>query len=381
MKKNKVYISDFSSISVLGLNNSEAFNSLLNSLEKQHYQIYSNKFPYSVFSIENLISKLDFKTNDFCIKNSKIALSLLKNIEKSFINKNNIPLFIATSTGGIKETEEIYKDLITKKINYSLFNFHFFNKIAVSIKEKYPQNFKESFSFSTACSSSGHAILQAFNFIKHGIIKRAIVIGVDVLCLTTLIGFDSLKLISHTITKPLSNKRDGLTLGEGGAILLLESEPEEPPIAEIIAIFSNSDGYHISSPDPEGRYQIECIKKSLEEANLNSEDINYINAHGTGTIMNDEIEIKAIKNVFKHSPVVTSLKGFIGHTLGASAIIELVLSIVMLKNKMIFQINNFSDPIDKDLVPEKSTSISEVKFFLKNSFGFGGNNVSIIIKI
>lgn len=375
MKKNKVYISAFSSVSALGINNNEALNSLRS--HKLNYRIHSDKYPYPVFTIDDLIKDYQFDEEQL-IKNSKIALILLKNIEDSFINKGDIPLFISTSTGGIKETEDIYKEL--NNINYPLFEWHFFNKIGISIKEKYPNIFKESFTFSTACSSSGHSIAQAFNLIQNGIINRAIVIGVDVLCWTTLVGFDSLKLASHTLTKPLSNKRDGLTLGEGGGVLLLESEPEDTPIAEIISIYSNSDGYHISSPDPDGRYQSECIEKNIKESGINIDDIRYINAHGTGTVMNDEIEIKAIKTIFKNNPIVTSLKGFVGHTLGASAILELSLTLLMLREKRIFQIPDFSDPIDNNLVPEKSVNISDIEYFLKNSFGFGGNNVSIIVK-
>jgi len=377
MKKNKDYISNFSSVSALGIHNKETLISLNN--KKLNYTIYGSKFPYPVFSIDKLIENYKFESNNL-IKNAKTALILLKNIEDSFINKGDIPLFVATSTGGIKETEERYKDIIINNTDYPLFKWHFFNEISNSIKKEYPDIFKESFTFSTACSSSGHSILQAFNLIQNGIIDRAVIIGVDILSLTTMIGFDSLKLVSHTITKPLSNKRDGLTLGEGGGVLLLESKPDSDPIAEIVAISSNSDGYHISSPDPDGIYQKECIERTLQMANINKEDISYINAHGTGTPMNDEVEIKAIKSIFKHKPIVTSLKGFIGHTLGASAVTELSISLLMLKEKTIFQVPDFEDPIDKELIPEKSIQIEDIKYFLKNSFGFGGNNVSIIIK-
>ena len=225
----------------------------------------------------------------------------------------------------------------------------------------------------------GHGIFHAYRYIKNGVIDKAIVIGADALGITPMFGFDSLKLISPQGTNPLSKDRDGLSLGEGGAILLLESNPLDSPIAEIIGVSSNSDGYHITSPNPEGIQQRECILNSLKQSGLNNEEVDYINAHGTGTPTNDEIEINVIKSIFSSNIIVTSLKGFIGHTVGSSAVIELAICLEMLKHKVIFQPQDFNNPIDPEYIPENTVE-KEVKCFIKNSFGFGGNNVSMAIK-
>ncbi|OHD10721.1 MAG: hypothetical protein A2086_11595 [Spirochaetes bacterium GWD1_27_9] len=374
MQKNNVYITYYKSISALGINTNET---LLN-LENGNIPIYTpkedEKFKYPHFIINN---KLENEKTARC---SNIAFNLLSIIDDKLINIDKIPLFLATSTGGIKETEKIYKELIDKKIQYPLFQNHFFNKTMDDIKTKYKNKFIDGYTFSTACSSSGHSILQAYKFIKNGIIDKALILGIDTLALTTMIGFDSLKLVSHTGTKPLTNQRDGLSLGEGGGLLFLESNPKDTPHAEITGCFSNSDGYHISSPDPEGEIQKQCILETLKESSVSIEDVDYINAHGTGTIMNDEVELKTIKSIFKNPIPVTSLKHFIGHTLGASTITEIAIAIAMLKNKKIYQPKSFCDPIDKDYIPLKTIQ-KDVKYFLKNSFGFGGNNFSILLKI
>ncbi|HOV13337.1 MAG TPA: beta-ketoacyl synthase N-terminal-like domain-containing protein [Spirochaetota bacterium] len=374
MKRNRVFIRDFTSISSLGV----GINETISNLEKEQCPIYiptdSEIFHYPHFRINQTL----FDSNEL-INCSKIVLKLLEMVEKSFVKYKNIPIFIGTSTGGIRETEEVYRDLSEKKIKYPLFKRHFFNKMVTDVKSKYGDTIGEFYTFSTACSSSGHSLLQAYKFIKNGLIDRALVVGVDTLSLTTMIGFDSLKLVSHTGTKPLTTGRDGLSLGEGGGVLFLESGDETGVDSEIVGCHSNSDGYHISSPDPDGAMQRECVEKTLQEAGITPSDIDYINAHGTGTPMNDEVEIKTIKTFFNNKVIVSSLKSFIGHTLGASTACELAITLAMLKNNKIYQVKDFSDPMDEIVLTK--TIQKDVKYFLKNSFGFGGNNFTVGIKV
>ncbi|MCK4797815.1 MAG: hypothetical protein KAT05_10550 [Spirochaetes bacterium] len=371
---NKVYITSFSAISSVGVGISQSIKNLSTQKQLIHYPDKDDKFLRPYFPV-NYPLNVDEKK----IRCSQIACSLLSLIEDYWCSISPISLFLATSTGGIKETEEAYKELISHSIKYPLFERHFFSKIFEDIKEEYKDKISESATFSTACSSSGHSLMQAYRFIKEGVIDRALVLGVDVLSLTTMIGFDSLKLVSPTGTKPLTIERDGLSLGEGGGILLLEANPHIEPIAEIIGGFSNSDGYHISSPDPAGNQQRECILKSIESSGIDINDIDYINAHGTGTIMNDEVEMKVLKSIFPNGVTVTSLKSFVGHTLGASAVLEIAIALGMLQDKIIYQPKDLGKPMDEGYIP-RDTIKKEVKYFLKNSFGFGGNNVSVVIK-
>ncbi len=370
---NKVYITSFSAISSLGVGINESLKNL--SLQKQFITIpkEDDKFKKPYFQLNSPLNDYNNK-----IRCSQLALTLLDLIKNSWISINPISIFISTSTGGIKETEEVYEKLNKSELKYPLFDRHFFSRIFNDIKEEYKEEILDSATFSVACSSSGHSIMQAYELIKEGVIDKALVIGIDVLCLTTMVGFDSLKLVSSTGTKPLTKERDGLSLGEGGGILLLESNPHIEPVAEIIGTSSNSDGYHISSPDPNGTQQRECILKSIKNAGIKTGDIDYINAHGTGTIMNDEVEMKVISSIFNKN-IVTSTKAFIGHTLGASAITEIAIVLGMLQKDIIYQPENLGLPIDENYIP-KNTIAKKVKYFLKNSFGFGGNNVSIVIR-
>ncbi len=372
----KVYVTACSAVSSLGI-----------GLEESLVGMEERKQPITIPGQNDIYNRPYFKikkplgTDDSNIRSSQIALKLFELIENSIKNFDGITIFGSTSTGGIRETEENYAGLAEGKSNYCLFERHFFNRISEDISKKHRDiNFK-SMTFSTACSSSGHSIMQAYNFIRHGIIDRAIVLGVDVLSHTTITGFDSLKLVSLTGTKPLCRERDGLSLGEGGGIMLLESTPaDNEPCAEIAGAGSNVDAHHISSPNPEGTQQKKCMMEAINRAGITPEKIDYINAHGTGTQINDEVEMKIIRETFKKNTPVTSLKSFIGHTLGASAITEIALSIGMLKKNKIYQVDGLGEPMDADYI-STGTVDKNVDHFLKNSFGFGGNNVSIVINL
>lgn len=370
---NKVYITAYSAVSALGVGVKEAVFNLKKEIQPIKYPGEGDKFHKPYFEISTSLNVDVSKTR--C---SQLAIELLSHLRKDVEKIGYIPIFGATNTGGIKETEEVFEKLSLSEITYSLYEKHFFDKIYKDLDELYPGMLIQSGTFSTACSSAGHTILQAYNFIKHGIIDKALVIGVDSLAYTTMIGFDSLQLVSSTGTAPLTKNRDGLSLGEGGGILLLEANPQNDPVAEIVGGYSNTDGYHISSPDPEGTMQKKCIINAVKSSGLDFSQIDYINAHGTGTIINDETELKVIESVFDSSTIVTSTKSFIGHTLGASAVTEVSIVLEMLKDGKIYQPSNFEGPIST-YIPIQTVS-KKVSYFVKNSFGFGGNNVSLVFK-
>ncbi len=373
MGKNRVFVTKSVSVSSLGVGEGGGGSKeIIEHLNNGTKLVTDDKlFKHPHFKIDKPLPNSEFE------RATQIVLYLSSLIEESLTTKSSI--FMATSTGSIFSTEEVYEKLYKDGYKYPLFKKHFFSYIIDNLKNKYKDKIGDFFTFSTACSSSGHAIMQAYKFLEAGILKKAIVIGVDTLSFTTMIGFDSLQLMSHTGTKPLTNDRDGLSLGEGGSILVLESEPKETPIAEIVGVASNSDGYHISSPDPEGTMQRKAILESIAMAGIDKSEIDYISAHGTGTKMNDEVEINTVKSIFNHNYMITSLKSFIGHTLGASAILEISIILEMIKQKKIFQHKDFNNNMDETIIPSKTVS-KEIKYFLKNSFGFGGNNVCVVVK-
>lgn len=370
---NKVYITGFSSLSSLGIGNEESAS----SLAEERPKIF---FPDTKDKINKPYCTVNIKDSDKWTRCAVFTLELLKQIELFWIKYDKIPIFYSTSTGGIKETETIYTKLIKNSLKYPLLRQNFFYDVFEAIKSVYKDKIIGGYTFSTACSSAGHTLLHAYDLIKFGVIKRALIVGTDALSITTSIGFDSLKLISPAGTKPLTMERDGLTLGEGGGILFLETEPGSEPVAEVLGVYSNTDGYHLTAPHPEGLMQKECMEKAIEIANIPKNEIDYISAHGTGTPLNDEVEMKVIKSVFENPVTVSSLKSFIGHTLGSSALTEIAILLSSLKMNKIYQPNNMGTPMDENYIP-KTTIDKKVNCFLKNAFGFGGNNVCAVIKM
>ncbi len=240
---------------------------------------------------------------------------------------------------------------------------------------------------STACSSSANAILYGTRLLKSGMLDRALVGGTEALTLFTLNGFNSLSILDRDICKPFDRDRNGLNLGEGAAFLVLESEhiamrTPERILGEVKGYGNACDAFHQTASSPEGHGAWLSMNKALETANLFSGDIDYINAHGTGTLNNDLSEGIAIERIFKSGiPPCSSTKSFTGHTLGAAGAIEAVISIMALMNQVIFPNLNFSSQMDELHFSPVTTCKTDVKLkhIMSNSFGFGGNNTTIIL--
>jgi len=191
-------------------------------------------------------------------------------------------------------------------------------------------------------------------------------------------------IVDPEISKPFDRDRKGLNLGEGAAFLVLESEKlaqEETIICEISGYGNSNDAYHLTALSPDGDGTTMAMNNAIAESGLNATDIDYINAHGTGSENSDLSEALGIKKVFGNNPPkFSSTKPFTGTTLGSSGALEAVFSVLSIQNKLIFPNLNFSHKMDEPgLVPEtkllKSTQINHV---LSNSFGFGGNNTSLL---
>jgi 3-oxoacyl-[acyl-carrier-protein] synthase-1 len=238
----------------------------------------------------------------------------------------------------------------------------------------------------TACSSSANAIMIGVRMIKYGILDRALVGGVDALTLFTLNGFNSLMILDKDGCKPFDEQRNGLTLGEGAGFLMIESgrtirKTNKTALCEITGYGNACDAFHqtASSPDGEGAYL--SMKKALEVAGLTPDMIDYINAHGTGTKNNDLSEGKAIERLFHgHAPRFSSTKSFTGHALGAAGGIEAVLCVMSIQNQWIYPNLNFKQQMTElSMTPVTSFENSiPVRNIMSNSFGFGGNNTSLI---
>ena len=218
--------------------------------------------------------------------------------------------------------------------------------------------------------------------IQNGFAKRAIVGGTDSLAKFTINGFNALHILSGEACKPFDETRDGLNLGEGAAYLILEKEEDakhKNHYALVKGFANSNDAYHASSLSENGDGPYLSMLGALQYAGLEASDIQYINAHGTGTENNDEVESKAMLRLFGNPPAFSSTKSNTGHTLGAAGAVEAVYSILSLYHQELYPEIHFTNPIAATgLFPVASHGSYAIENVMSNSFGFGGNCSSLI---
>ncbi|MCS6981324.1 MAG: beta-ketoacyl-[acyl-carrier-protein] synthase family protein [Flavobacteriales bacterium] len=243
-----------------------------------------------------------------------------------------------------------------------------------------------STTLSTACSSSANAIMLGARLIKAGRLKRVLCGGADALCRFTLNGFHSLMLTEKVPCRPFDKHRQGLNLGEGAAFLVLEDSREAErrgaqPLARVAGYANTNDAFHQTASSPEGEAAYEAMKQALAMAGIPPEKVSYVNTHGTGTPNNDESEGRALCRLFgQNLPPFSSTKPFTGHTLAAAGAVEAVFSILAIQEGQLWPNLNFTEPMDDpSIVPVLKTTSAPVRTVVSNSFGFGGNNTSLVI--
>ena len=239
------------------------------------------------------------------------------------------------------------------------------------------------YGISAACSSSAKAFAAARNFIEKDVCDAVLVGGTDDLFSPTIRGFGALGAYSKGKTNPFSQNRDGINIGEGAALFIMEKKGDG---VKLIGVGESSDAYHITSPDPEGRGAILSMRRALEDAKLKSDQIDYINLHGTGTFQNDLMETKAVNEVFPDKHVLcASTKSLTGHLLGAAGAVESAFCWLMLSdyNSDHQLIPHIYDGVDMEnpLNFAKKGTSKPIKYCLSNSFAFGGSNASVILGI
>ena len=232
---------------------------------------------------------------------------------------------------------------------------------------------------STACSSSAKVFAGAARLIETGLADAALVGGVDSLCLTTLYGFNSLELLARDICRPWDAQRHGLSLGEGAAYALLERDATAP-LGWLLGTGESSDGYHMSSPHPQGLGAVQAMRAALADAGLAPQAVDYINLHGTATPNNDAAEDAAVSAVFGTSTPCSSTKGATGHTLGAAGAVEAAISLLALQHGLLPAGLNLATPDPALRVNYlRHNEARALRTVLSNSFGFGGSNASLVL--
>jgi 3-oxoacyl-[acyl-carrier-protein] synthase-1 len=303
------------------------------------------------------------------------------------LNDPSIGLISATTVGGMDRSEFFYQEFLQNDSKGKLMDI--VNHDCGDSTERIARYFGiKGFTttISTACSSSANAIMFGAELIKSGKLGCVIAGGTDSITKFTINGFNTLMILDKNGCKPFDENRAGLTLGEGAAFLVLESEERafrdgKTILSELTGYGNANDAYHQTASSPEGTGATLAMQKALTMSGLPASKIGYINVHGTGTQNNDLSEGIALQKIFgEQAPPFSSTKSFTGHTLGAAGSVEAVISILAIRNRMIFPNLNFTTPMKElNIRPEKDLiRDTEIHHVLSNSFGFGGNNSTLI---
>lgn len=335
----------------------------------------------------------DFEPIDverYDLRCNRVLKYLVDKLDLSGFEKDEIGIVIGTTNSGIQEFEDS-----ENKHHAELGNPAEFLKWYLGTK-----NYAAS--VSTACTSGTKAFSTAVKLLQNDVCKVVIAGGIDTLAAMPSYGFHALEVLSHEKSNPFSKNRDGISLGEGGALFVLTKDVKmqkcldvkpitnvdricksDNEIVALLGIGETSDAYHSATPDPEGVQAVRAIQLALDDAGLKAEDIDYINLHGTGTVSNDLMEANAIYKVFGDNVPASSTKPFTGHCLGAAASIEAFICYQILKGERNLPIHKYDNEYDENLpkinLVNSNTENKKINTCMSTSFGFGGTNAVVIM--
>ncbi len=324
----------------------------------------------------------------------------IKDAELKIENENSgrIGVIVGSGIGGMETWEREFKVLQSspRRVSPFLIPMMIINsasgEIAIRTKVKGP-----NFGTVSACASGGHAIGTAYKFIKYGDADIMITGGCEAgITPLSIAGFANMRALStrnedpEHASRPFDRERDGFIVGEGAGIIILEEENHAKmrgvkPYCELVGCGMTCDAYHIAAPDPSASESARVMKLALKSAGITPREVDYINAHGTSTPLNDKAETQAIKLVFGEYAKrvsISSTKSMTGHLLGAAGAIEFIATCLSIRDGIIHPTTNLENPdpeCDLDYTPNQSKK-QEIKVAISNSFGFGGHNATIVLK-
>lgn len=355
------------------------------------------------FDPEAYIEKRDIKKMSLFIQYAMAsAIMSFKDsgLSEADINKEKMGVIIGSGMGGL-ESIEYYHDALLKggsrKISPFFIPMTVGNMAAGYVAIKLGA-LGPNLCITTACASGSHSLGEAYRYIQHDLADIIIAGGAEsTITPLAFAGFTNMKALSSShndnpkqASRPFDLNRDGFVMGEGAGVLVLESYEHAKArnarmYAEIIGYAANGDAYHITAPSQDGKGAVQCMHKAITDAGIKTEEVDYINAHGTSTKYNDQIETLAIKTVFRehaYKLAVSSTKGATGHLLGAAGAIEAIFSVLAIYNDTIPPTINYTSPDPEcDLNYAPNTPVQrDVNIAVSNSFGFGGTNAVLIFK-
>lgn len=295
------------------------------------------------------------------------------------------PFISATTVGGMDRRELYFAQEQDCDLVHAEISTHHCGSCTEMIAQPFGE-FASMATVSTACSSATNAMITGANMLRCGMADIVVVGGSECLTLFHLNGFNTLMILDHEPCRPFDKDRAGLNLGEGAAYLVMEtaasaSQRGVKPMCQLSGYGNACDAFHQTASSPEGEGAWLAMQEALRMAGLQPGEIQYVNAHGTGTPNNDESESHALRRIFGEDlPPVSSTKSFTGHTTSASGSIEAVICMLALEHQFMPPQINWHTPMDDGIVPvTDSTPKQEIRHILSNAFGFGGNDSSLVI--
>jgi len=354
------------------------------------------------FNAEDFMPKKEAKRNELFISYAMAAARMALEDADLVIDSSNadrIGVVTGCGLGGLGIMEDTILNVATKgprRVSPFFIPMMIGNMapgmISIHLGPKGP-----NLSLATACAAGAHAVGDSFKMIQNGMADGMITGGTEaVVSRTAVAGFNAMKALStrndapEKASRPFERDRDGFVIGEGSGMLILEAldhalERGARIYAEMVGFGMTGDGYHITSPCPDGDGALRCMQTALVDAGLTPDQVDYINAHGTSTELNDLYESRAVKAVFKdhaYKLAISSTKSMTGHLLGGAGGIETVFSALSVYHDVIPPTINYENPADEcdlDYVPNAARR-APVNVAMTNSFGFGGTNATLILK-
>lgn len=410
MSKRRVVITGVGALTPIGNNTQEFWQGMMEGksgagpITKFDASTFTTQFACELKNFDPLlyIDKKEVKRMDpythYALATSAMAMEDSK-IDLSKIDPNMAGVVFGSGIGGIGTFEEQHSAFIqggAKRISPFFVPMMIPDIAAGQISIKYGLK-GPNYATVSACATSSHAIADAFMLIQRGSADIIVSGGSEApITQMSLGGFNSARALStwndryQVASRPFDKDRNGFVMGEGGGVVILEElehalKRGATIYAEILGIGLTADAYHITAPAPGGEGAVRSMKEALRDGGIKPEDVDYINAHGTSTELNDRNETNAIKTVFgehAYKLAVSSTKSMTGHLLGAAGAVETIATILAIKNSTVPPTINLDEPeegLDLNFTPKIPVK-KEIKFALSNTFGFGGHNATILFK-
>lgn len=396
MNNNPVYLNHLGLVCALGSNHktiadklfSGQSNNLTRTIKYSKEPVYVGEVSEPLPEL-NTFAPIERTRNNQILKAAFTQIEPILATEYGHILKERIGIVIGTSTSGIAEGEEalahqLKTGQLPEDYDYSMQEMSApATALANWVGSKGP-----CYVISTACSSSAKALASARRLIRSGICDVVIAGGVDSLTSLTVNGFSALDSVSKGVCNPYSASRDGINIGEGAALFIVSNKTLSNNVADIClaGVGECSDAHHISAPEPDGKGAEQAMVLAMNNAGASTDEIGYINMHGTATIQNDRMEGRAIYRLFNNGTPCSSTKGYSGHTLGAAGAIEAAFCWLLLTNenphKMPVHLSDHAtDPeLEPILLVKENNNNQPIRYAMSNSFAFGGNNISLILE-